>query len=193
MSLSFFKKFLENPLQIGAITPSSRKLSREIAALVDLKLTGSVIELGPGTGVITRELLNHGVKKEQLWLLEYSQEMATALNQAFSDLHILCGDASEMNQLLPEAASPVSTVVSSLPLLSMSKKKRAKIIEALSLLMPTGTRLIQFTYGWYHSSIFEKEAWLKKTHSKTIVWNLPPARIDVFEVLYSSTSALTSG
>lgn len=182
MSLSFLKKFLKNPSETGAIAPSSRMLSREIAALVDPKQVGSVVEIGPGTGVITDELLKYGVKREQLWLIEQSEEMVALVKEKFPDLHILCGDASTINQLLPDAAKPVSTVVSSLPLLSLPVKTRDSIIAELSLLMPRGARLIQFTYGLHRSSILEKESWLRKTQSKTILINLPPARIDVFEV-----------
>src|SRR5258708_39801895 len=48
----FIRPWIEKPLSIGAVTPSSRVLARAMAAYVDPDTAGPVIELGPGTGPI---------------------------------------------------------------------------------------------------------------------------------------------
>ena len=53
----FIRSWMEKPLSIGAVTPSSRVLARAMAAYVDPNTDGPVIELGPGTGPVTEALV----------------------------------------------------------------------------------------------------------------------------------------
>jgi len=69
MSQPFIMAFLRNPRQIGALIPSSERLAQAMIADVDPE-TDSVLELGPGTGVITQALLEKGLPPEKLWLVE---------------------------------------------------------------------------------------------------------------------------
>jgi hypothetical protein len=57
----FFKRWLANPLQMGSIIPSSPSLCNRIASLVARAPDEVVLELGAGTGVISRALLAAGV------------------------------------------------------------------------------------------------------------------------------------
>jgi phospholipid N-methyltransferase len=52
----FFGKFLQAPLKIGSVTPSSAWLVEAMLAPIPWG-TSTVVELGAGTGVITREIL----------------------------------------------------------------------------------------------------------------------------------------
>ena len=49
----FLRSWLERPLVTGAVTPSGKMLARTMAAYVDPRLEGPVVELGPGTGPVT--------------------------------------------------------------------------------------------------------------------------------------------
>ena len=62
----FIKNWLGNPLKTGAIVPSSTELANEMASFVPLGTDLPVLEIGPGTGVVTQALLDHGVKPEKL-------------------------------------------------------------------------------------------------------------------------------
>src|SRR5262245_30992700 len=68
----FIKSWIEKPLSMGAIMASSRMLGRAMARCVDLDIPGPVIELGPGTGVVTQALVEHGVDPERLVLVEFN-------------------------------------------------------------------------------------------------------------------------
>ena len=61
---------ISNPRGVSAPTPSSPTLARAIAAQVDVARDGLVIELGPGTGVVTQALLEHGVAAHRLIAIE---------------------------------------------------------------------------------------------------------------------------
>ena len=49
----FLRGLVRDPKGVSAPTPSSPALSRAIAAEVDIARDGLVVELGPGTGVVT--------------------------------------------------------------------------------------------------------------------------------------------
>ena len=66
----FIRSWIEKPLAMGAVTPSSRQLAQTMARYVDPDGEGPVIELGPGTGPVTEALLEHGVDEKRLMLLE---------------------------------------------------------------------------------------------------------------------------
>ena len=56
----FLSRWIRAPLRIGALAPSSKHLGREMARAIDVRKPDPVIELGGGTGRITRALLEAG-------------------------------------------------------------------------------------------------------------------------------------
>ena len=75
--------------------------------LSDIELTGPVLELGPGPGIVTEALVQYGVK--DLTTLEIEPAAAARLRARFGEgVQVMTGDATDMP--LPEAA--YDTVVS---------------------------------------------------------------------------------
>lgn len=56
-----FRRWLRNPLMMGSIIPSAPALRRRIAAAAERSLDEYVLDLGAGTGVVTRALLHSGI------------------------------------------------------------------------------------------------------------------------------------
>lgn len=69
-AFSFFWRFLNNPMKIGALRPSSQKLCRATLEAVDLKRRRNIVELGPGSGVITRHILSALKKEDRFFAVE---------------------------------------------------------------------------------------------------------------------------
>src|SRR5437867_12978010 len=67
----FLRSWIEKPLHMGAVMPSSKLLARTMAEYVDVNAQWPVVELGPGTGAITNALIEHGVEQKRLGLVEY--------------------------------------------------------------------------------------------------------------------------
>jgi len=61
----FFRRWLANPLQMGSVIPSSPALCRRIAGQVRRDPDEAVLELGAGTGVVSRALLASGVPPDR--------------------------------------------------------------------------------------------------------------------------------
>ncbi|HYF21743.1 MAG TPA: hypothetical protein VEA40_28035, partial [Ramlibacter sp.] len=75
----YLRRYMANPLQMGAVLPSSRTLCRRIVEQVRRGPDEAVLELGAGTGVVTRALLAAGVPADRLMAVEIVPEMADHL------------------------------------------------------------------------------------------------------------------
>ncbi|HQZ59555.1 MAG TPA: hypothetical protein PLQ39_07685, partial [Acinetobacter sp.] len=72
--LKFFKGWIDKPKAVGAIMPTSSITARKMASVIDTNSGLPVLEVGPGTGIITKHILKHGVKPSNLYTLEYSHD-----------------------------------------------------------------------------------------------------------------------
>lgn len=182
----FLKRWLRRPFSMGAVVPSGRLLAEAMAGAalgaVHGRL-GHVIELGAGTGEVTRALLAAGIPPERLALVERDPELVAFLRRHFSGPRIVEGDASRLPHLLQEQEiASVAAVVSSLPLLSLPADIVNGIVEGVFDAMPRGAALVQFTYGPsppVPRSLREKLR-LVGTRGRRIWRNVPPAVVWTF-------------
>jgi phosphatidylethanolamine/phosphatidyl-N-methylethanolamine N-methyltransferase len=174
----FSREIFSNPTAMGAALPSSNRLARAIAKQIPFDTPGTIVELGPGTGVVTQALLDHGIHPNALVLIEKSEALANHLTKRFSGVHIIAGDAQYLNELLKKYDN-INIVVSSLPLRSLPEAVVKNAIDAIDKKLAHGGLFIQFTY--YQGS---KPMPLPKTfqhiYSEHVVLNFPPAQIHVF-------------
>ena len=107
-----------------------------------------VLEIGAGTGAITRELLRNAIDPANLFVMERDAGLAWFLHQKFPGVQVRCDDALHCGQMLSEHAVPsVQTVVSSLPLRNMEPGQRDAIVEAMLNTLHRNGQLIQYTYA----------------------------------------------
>ncbi len=175
----FLRGLIERPKNVGAIAPSSPQLARAIAAQIDPKVDGPVLELGPGTGVITEALVARGIAPERITAIEYDSEFARMVRQRFPKVDVIEGDAFDLVHTLGrERDAPFAGIVSGLPLLNFPLHKRTALIEgALSQLKP-GAPFVQFSYGLNAPAQPPKGFAVRRA---ALVWkNLPPARVWVY-------------
>jgi phosphatidylethanolamine/phosphatidyl-N-methylethanolamine N-methyltransferase len=175
----FFRSWFGNPKQIGAVMPSGPVLAETMARAVDPALSGPIIELGPGTGVVTRALLNRGVAPGRLILVEFDPNFCALLGERFPGVRIVKGDAYRLAATLRgELEAPAAAVVSSLPLLTKPEPMRRTLLaEAFDLMAPDGF-FVQFTYGL--TSPVPRSAGFAAQGSARIWRNFPPARVWVY-------------
>lgn len=181
----FFRQWLKNPLSIAALSPSGRQLARQMIAELPANAE-RVVELGGGTGVFTRAMIEHGIAPNNLLVLELNDELYAHLRDQFPDAHVVHGNACELKALAERdgflARGQADAALSGLGLLSMSRGLQRSILEAaFSVLKPAG-RLIQFTYG--PSSPVPRdllaELGLQVRRGGFAWWNVPPASVYVY-------------
>ena len=133
----FFRRWLANPLQMGSVIPSSATFSRLIAERVQFGADEVVVELGAGTGTVTRALLRAGVPAEKLVVVEIVPEMAQHLRQIFPGVQVICGDGFELPRVLEQAgAGRVGDVVCGIPLVMLPFPTQQKVVGAMLAASP---------------------------------------------------------
>ena len=144
----FLRSLMTTPRLTGAVAPSGRPLARAMARAVGPVRAGLVVELGPGTGPVTRALLERGLDPRNLVLVEYDPGFCRMLESRFAPATVIQGDAYDLRRTLaPIADRRIAAVVSSLPLLNQPPACREKLIaDAFDLMGPEGV-FVQFTYG----------------------------------------------
>jgi len=199
-SLAFLKAFFQSPFSMGMLCPSSpfltKKLADQIPDSVILKLKnqqklasqitpqadsksqedmqGYIVELGAGTGAVTKALLQRGVPPSRLLVFERSETMASLLMQRFPGIRIIQDDAAHMAKYLPKNAY-IATIVSSLPFVSLPVPVSEKIICAIQNILGENP-LIQYTYALNKKTLLEEKGFV--INKKQTVWlNFPPAHV----------------
>jgi phosphatidylethanolamine/phosphatidyl-N-methylethanolamine N-methyltransferase len=174
--LVFLRSLLHSPRDVGAIFPSSPRLSHLMASQVDPQAS-AILEIGAGTGPVTKALLKRGVSSDRLVVVERDPAMAAHLRQHFPAVRVRCADALHASRILSdESEGKVPTVVSSLPLRNFPPAERIAMVEAMMKALAPGGQLIQFTYA-LGCPIPSKQMGL---HAQCLgrVWrNLPPAAV----------------
>jgi phosphatidylethanolamine/phosphatidyl-N-methylethanolamine N-methyltransferase len=177
----FFANWLQNPSKVAAVAPSGRALAMAITAEIS-KLTGPVIELGPGTGVFTRALLERGVQEQDLILIETEQRFTSLLHERYPAAHILNMDAARLGKLQIETLvhdQAIGAVVSGLPMLTLSTRTILSILRGVFTHLRADGAMYQFTYG---PRCPVNAAIMKRLNLRaeriSIAWaNLPPASV----------------
>ena len=72
--IRFFKGMMQGPKTVGSIVPTSSITARKMASVINPHSGLPVLELGPGTGAITKAILGRGVKPGNLVAVEYSTD-----------------------------------------------------------------------------------------------------------------------
>jgi phosphatidylethanolamine/phosphatidyl-N-methylethanolamine N-methyltransferase len=177
--------------QTGAVLPSSRRLARAMVnAIGPLQPGELVVELGPGTGVFTRELARC-FPANAIVAVEFNRAFADRLRQRMPLVQVVEGCASRLTEHLDGLAIPhhrVGAVISGLPLLSLPQQLSECIFAAITTVLSPGRRYVQFTYS--------KRAWrrfdlpgFRLEKSKSVWLNLPPAVVLPFTRLANGEAA----
>ncbi|MDB5735554.1 MAG: Ribosomal adenine methylase transferase [Alphaproteobacteria bacterium] len=169
----FLRGLISNPRAVSAPTPSSPTLARAIAAQVDLGRDGLVIELGPGTGVVTQALLEHGVPADRLVAIELEGSFARLMRKRFPKVTVHHGDAVTFESQIAFGAR-VAAIVSGLPLLQLPLETRRSLLRRALACQDAGGAFVQLSYSWRPPVPPEPGMTLTR---KTVWRNFPPAHV----------------
>lgn len=178
-SFRFLMSLTSTPRLTGAVAPSGRALARAMAEASGPPRDGLVIELGPGTGPVTRALIERGVDPRRLVTVEYNPQFCQLLAGRFPGVRVVQGDAYDLPRTLAGLRGErVSAFVSSLPLLTRPPSDRGKLLGDAFALMGADGVLVQFTYGLVSPISREILAGGYSARRGRPVWaNVPPARV----------------
>lgn len=149
--LKFLRAVIRSPGRVGAFTPSSPVLARRMAQDVDEGDDGAVLELGPGTGPITRMLRERLADPAAYLGVEREPTFVRLLNDRFPDLRFVEGLAEEADaHLLAAGMQRVRAIISSLPFASLDGCTQDAVIACVARLMGPGCffRTYQYLHAW---------------------------------------------
>lgn len=179
-TVTFFRQLRRRPRNTGAILPSGPVLAKTMAQAINPALDGPILELGPGTGVFTKALLERGIAPERLVLIEFNPDFVTFLKKRFPQVTVINASAFDLTRLWKEHNFPaIAGIVSGLPLLNFPKALGGQLIaDSLDLLQPGGS-YVQFTYAQRPS--VPAPAGAKVSLLKRVWLNVPPASVWVYQ------------
>lgn len=173
----FWRRVITDPLRIGAIVPSAPGLARRMAREARVRPGEAVVELGPGTGAVTRALVAGGVPEERLILVERDRHLHAFLAERFPRAMVIRGDAARLDTLVPERwRGRVSTVISGLPLVNFSRRECDAIVHAAFAVLAPDGRLVQYTYSPF-SPLRRERLGIEGRKVAFAAFNLPPATV----------------
>ncbi len=178
----FFRRWMANPLQMGSVMPSSSALCRRLVAQTRAEPDQIVVELGAGTGVVSRALIESGLAAERLYVVEIVPAMAAHLRQALPGAQVIEGDARRLPQLIPqEMHGRIGTVIVGIPLVLLPVAEQRRFIDAIDAVAP-GVGFILYSYcitsplPWKkHGLMLRREAWTPLNVPPASVWRYTPA------------------
>ncbi|WP_028745339.1 phospholipid N-methyltransferase PmtA [Rhizobium mesoamericanum] len=178
--IRFFKGMMQGPKTVGSIVPTSSITARKMASVVNLHSGLPVLELGPGTGAITKAILGRGVKPENLVAVEYSTDFYEHLVRLYPGVNFINGDAFNLDKTLGAMKDQkFDSVVSAVPLLNFPMQARIALLESLLDRLPAGRPVVQISYGPV-SPIIARPDRYHIQHFDFIVRNIPPAQLWVY-------------
>jgi phosphatidylethanolamine/phosphatidyl-N-methylethanolamine N-methyltransferase len=173
----FFGLWLQKPLQIAAVTPSSRRFACVMADLVDLHRPGPVLELGAGTGSLTAGLLRAGCPADRLIAMEREPRLAAALRRSFPGIRTIVGDATGLAEHLTRLGiHQLCAVVSSLPIKWFSVADQRQVVEPCLARLGADGVFLQMTNA-FTSPIAMRRLGIAGNRVARVWRNLPPSQI----------------
>lgn len=178
--LTFLKGWIDKPKAVGAIVPTSSVTSRRMASVIDIESGLPVLEVGPGTGVITKAILAHGTRPRDLYTVEYSPNFVRHLRQLYPEVNVIEGDAFDLDTALGDRRDTLfDCVISAVPLLNFPTPRRIAYVENLLDRVPPGRPVVQITYGPLSPIPAGKGDYVVE-HFDFIMRNIPPAHLWVY-------------
>ena len=179
---TFFREFTRSPGKIGSITPSSKFLADEMVEAADIQPGHVVVELGAGTGPVTRRL-SQALTKNPFLALEPNPEMAKWVREQVPEATVVEGFAQDLPKLMKEWGHPkADRVISSLPFAGWNESLQEEVMQAILQCMQPDARMVTFSY--VHAQVMPGAVRYKKRlhntfsdvrKSKPILVNVPPA------------------
>lgn len=193
-SWAFVAAAVRRPQLVGAIAPSGPALCARLAAVVPSRAVPGilpsgpvVVELGPGTGVVSGAIRRRLPTSGRQLAVELDRGMVDYLARRAPWLRVLPGDAVHLPELLARAGvAQADAVVSGLPWSLVDPPVQRRMLDAITrVLAPTGAFT---TFGYLHALPVRRarrfRALLRERFDEVlvsgVVWtNLPPAVVFV--------------
>ncbi|MHB8170039.1 MAG: class I SAM-dependent methyltransferase [Thermincolia bacterium] len=171
--LHFLKRFLSSPGSVGSITPSSSFLAKKMVKETEVEPCRDIIELGAGTGVFTRYLMELKAPETELCVFEKDPLMAASLQRKYHGIKIFPDATQITNHLHKGELNQVDLVISGLPFAVMPDSVRQKVLRGVFQVLRPGGKFVAFQYSF--QLMKELEQIYGSVNLEFVLLNIPPA------------------
>lgn len=173
----FFRQWLRSPKSMGSVIPSSRALAKAVAAEVAWQPGQYVVELGGGTGAISQGLIDRGIPRDRLIVIELDGALHAYLKERLTGCLVIQGDATRLPEILARhQVGEIGTVISGLPMVGMPFEFQQAIIDQGFKVMPKGSFMLQYSYSPI-PPIPAAKLDVDAKIARYVLWNFPPAAV----------------
>lgn len=177
--ITFLTQFIKQPKHTGAIAPSSKILAKKMVEAIDFEKAKYIVELGPGTGVFTKEIMRRKKSETKCILIEINEVFCKQLQEQFKDdtnVFVIHGSAENIQKYMEELhIDEIDYILSGLPFTSLPKNVSSRILRNVQEALRENGEFITFQYSLakkpfiqtFFSEIALKKVWL----------NVPPAYV----------------
>lgn len=182
-NIQFLQALMRSPLKVGAIAPSSLELARRMMDDVQPDENNVVVELGVGTGAITRSIRD-ALSDERSYLgIELDPRLASAMKVRYPGLSIVCGSAANAFEIHRNSGlGKVSYVLCGLPFVTLPEELANEILMEVEKFMSAGCmfRAFQYAHGYYMPAAIRLRKFMRDRYgfskrSRLVARNVPPA------------------
>lgn len=180
---AFILEVCKNPHAVGAIAPTGGVVAKTLVQTAEVKTSKRIIELGSGTGAITKYIVKGTSIESDILAIEKNPEFSAALRARFPGIKVRCGCVSRLQQFATQVGfTNVESIISALPWTVFSSAMQADIVNSVaSLLSANGVFTTVACYGLHLTnggrrfrSLLEER--FSEVRATPVIWrNFPPA------------------
>lgn len=168
----FLRKFAAHGTRIASVTPSSRWMCRELASRVDPAKPQRILELGAGTGVVTREIESRMHPRSTLVVFEPDPDFAAILHQRTRASVRAQGFEALAHEPPRE---PFDVVVSGMPVPSFDASTRETLFGVIRAHAPDASYAQLTEFPMIYKPIYTRR--FESVRFRPVPLNIPPGGV----------------
>ena len=167
----------------GAIAPSSTFLADSMLQGLGLSAAEAVLEIGPGTGAFTGQILNQLKPSAKFAAIELNSQFAEIFKTRYPTVPLFQDTVANARDICDYAGiASVDCVICGLPWAAFSETMQVKCLDEMMRVLKPGGRFATFAYvhGWPLPTARKFARLLpnyfRSVSRSSVVWlNVPPA------------------
>ncbi|MFD1428148.1 class I SAM-dependent methyltransferase [Kroppenstedtia sanguinis] len=171
----FLLRFFRSPLRIGSVTPSSRQLVQAMLEPISWNEVRIAVELGAGTGVVTRELKRWLPSDAKMFIFEKDPALQIALRQDYPEFYHVAEAEILRGAMKNRGVAEADVIFSSLPFANFSEDARASILDQVRDGLTQNGVFTAYQYTPQMKRLLGER--FRDVRVRFVPWNLPPAFI----------------
>lgn len=147
--LEYLRLMIKHPRKIGCIMPSSPEHAQNMAVYGLKNNPSSIIEIGPGMGTITKQILDSKNEDASYAAIELDTKLQEKLQDNYPEHKIIEGNAKDIESIIEYyGLEHPQSIISSLPWASIRSEYHEEILNPLYNSLEEGGAFVTYAYKW---------------------------------------------